>query len=346
MKTAMPQKFFFRADASRSIGAGHVMRMIALAEQARAHGHDAFFIMRDYPGGLCGFVERQGFSVRRLPGHEGPWDEAEDAELSGEIIRKEGGAGWVAFDRIGASGRWEAAARSFARRILSVDDQGEAARDCDILINQNILPGMDKIYNGLVPPSCSVLTGPGYALLRGEFTEARLRARPRDGRVGRILVSFGGGPHEEVAARAAEAVAGLEGGAIALDVITGFSPESTGMPNRASVLTAPANIPEITMRADLVIGAYGVSTFERMLLGAPNIIITVSDVQEKPAAALAREGLAVHMGKSADVSEEDITGLLEKLMADSALINEISRKGMETVDGFGAGRVFEKMKND
>jgi len=39
-----PVRFIFRADASREIGSGHVMRSLALAEEAISRGFDCIFV--------------------------------------------------------------------------------------------------------------------------------------------------------------------------------------------------------------------------------------------------------------------------------------------------------------
>ena len=40
----MPMRFVFRADASLSIGSGHVMRLFSIAEEAISHGIPCDFV--------------------------------------------------------------------------------------------------------------------------------------------------------------------------------------------------------------------------------------------------------------------------------------------------------------
>ena len=57
----------FRADASIEIGAGHVMRCLALADALAARGADCHFLCRELPGHLCDRIEARNFAVSQLP---------------------------------------------------------------------------------------------------------------------------------------------------------------------------------------------------------------------------------------------------------------------------------------
>ena len=57
-----------RADASTSIGSGHVMRCLTLAHRLKKEKNaKVVFVMRVLPGNLIGVVEKQGFEVLKLP---------------------------------------------------------------------------------------------------------------------------------------------------------------------------------------------------------------------------------------------------------------------------------------
>lgn len=57
-----------RADASTSIGSGHVMRCLTLAHRLKKEKNaKVVFVMRDLPGNLIGVVEKQEFEVFKLP---------------------------------------------------------------------------------------------------------------------------------------------------------------------------------------------------------------------------------------------------------------------------------------
>ncbi len=56
----------FRVDASHTIGTGHVMRCLTLAEELRRCGADCIFVCRGFQGSLIPLIKEMGFMVFRL----------------------------------------------------------------------------------------------------------------------------------------------------------------------------------------------------------------------------------------------------------------------------------------
>lgn len=56
----------FRVDGSISLGTGHVVRCITLAQSLSVHGINCSFLCRDYDGQMIGYIESSGFSAYRL----------------------------------------------------------------------------------------------------------------------------------------------------------------------------------------------------------------------------------------------------------------------------------------
>jgi len=60
-------KFVFRVDASSTIGTGHVMRCLVLAQGVEHAGAKAIFVCRELHGHLCDEIAARGIAVLRLP---------------------------------------------------------------------------------------------------------------------------------------------------------------------------------------------------------------------------------------------------------------------------------------
>ncbi|MGK7346571.1 MAG: UDP-2,4-diacetamido-2,4,6-trideoxy-beta-L-altropyranose hydrolase [Candidatus Nitrospinota bacterium M3_3B_026] len=343
-------KAAFRADASPEIGAGHVARLLALAEELARRGAKTFLITHGISGALSAMADEAGVEIIGLSGDGRDWDRDADARAARGAVERIGGVDWLVADRRGIDSRWEKALRPAARRILSIDDLAGDVRDCDLLLNPNHLPGAREKYHYLTPKECVRLTGPTFALIRREFQDARAETKERSGPPRRILVSFGGSAQAEMILKTAEAVRAL-GGAVESAMFVVSEPDAAderiggleGLSPIIKVAPPRRDMAKITLAADIVIGAYGVSTWERMLLGAPSLMASVTPEQAPLAAALADDGLAVYLGEAAEISAGDIAKAVFKLIDDPERLQRMSRKGTELVDGLGAKRVADVM---
>ena len=59
--------YAFRVDASRTIGSGHVMRCLTLANELAWQGHQCHFVCREHPGNLGDLIASQGQGLTLLP---------------------------------------------------------------------------------------------------------------------------------------------------------------------------------------------------------------------------------------------------------------------------------------
>src|SRR5687768_9039141 len=109
----------FRADASRRMGSGHVMRMLVLADRLRSEGADVQFVSRQHEGHLCDVIASRGFRVERLAA-PAPAVSSDDRSLAvawdrdaAETRAVIGGSGvdWLIVDHYGIDARWETAMR-------------------------------------------------------------------------------------------------------------------------------------------------------------------------------------------------------------------------------------------
>jgi len=60
-------RIVFRVDASLTIGTGHVMRCLTLADSLKEEGGQCHFVMRNQSGHLGDTVEEKGHHIHLLP---------------------------------------------------------------------------------------------------------------------------------------------------------------------------------------------------------------------------------------------------------------------------------------
>lgn len=353
-----------RTDASTTIGTGHVVRCLTLAEQLRGRGASVHFISRLHEGHLCDVIEQHGFPVYRLTHSAaegvletdrdyGRWLGAswqEDALQTSEII-----AGlsikptWLVVDHYALGFHWEKQQRSLVERILVIDDLADRAHDCDLLLDQNLVEKMDVRYIGLLPDHCSVLLGPKNALLQAIYGELHDCIPPREGVIRRLLIFFGGVDAENITGMALRAVIDLGRPDILVDVVMGHSNSNKqliceiakGWPNIHLYENLPSLAP-LMAQADLAIGGGGTTTWERLCFGLPSIVITVADNQKPMTDCLHRQGIVNWLGHAGSIKLEHLQQTLN-VLAKNTLDADWSKRCCQCVDGKGTHRVATVM---
>ncbi len=134
--------------------------------------------------------------------------------------------------------------------------------------------------------------------------------RHRDGQVRRVLVFFGGSDPDNVTGMALEALSAPEFRHLQVDVVVGAN-----HPNRQAIDAQVASRPLTTLygprphladrmaQADLALGAGGATTWERLCLGLPTLVVSIAENQIPASVALSKAGLIHYVG---DVSEVQV----------------------------------------
>lgn len=329
-----------RADASTSIGSGHVMRCLTLAHRLQKEKNaKVVFVMRDLPGNLIGVVEKQEFEVFKLPPANqkyslngyGLWltvpmevDAQQTIDLlqgylqehSYEVVDR------LIVDSYALDERWEQALRPYCKEIMVIDDLANRRHDCDILLDQNFYLNKDVRYAGLVPEHCKMLLGPEYALLREEFYEAKKHLRKRDGNIKNILVFYGGSDLTNETEKAIKALVQLhdEGYSFTADVITGVSNSRREKIEKICskyhffhYYCQVSNIAEFMNKADLMLGAGGSTTWERLYMELPALVTAVAENQIQGCIDCSKSGIINYLGEAANVNISTIIASIKNI---------------------------------
>lgn len=327
---------FIRVDASVEIGTGHVMRCLTLAHRLKKDGKQVTFICRGAKGECITLIEQQGFIVFTLPSCNcSLWNFVskywkKDAYETIEIL-KQYNVEKLIIDHYSIDIKWEQLVRPFVKSIMVIDDLANRNHDCDILLDQNFYLDMDTRYDGLVPSSAKMLLGPSHALLRDEFSQAKKHIKPFNGKVERLLIFFGGSDPTNETEKVLLAIKSIiEQYKLVVDVVVGKS-----NPNKLKIKQIcdeiqntyyhcqVNNIAELMAQADLAIGAGGVTTWERIFLKLPSIIIAVADNQNEISKATHYKGVCIYLGIYNEISTKDIRNALLRTIHSNNLINNM-----------------------
>jgi len=353
-----------RTDASLTVGTGHVMRCLTLASALRKHGAAVSFICRDHDGHLCDLIEKRGFSVSRLPTpnavtdtrykssdldrHVSSW--REDAIQTIAAIDALGlEPDWLIVDHYNVDEKWETVLRTSVDRIMVIDDLADRRHDCDLLLDQNLVGQISTRYVNKVPETCNVLLGPKYALLQPVYGELCERVPARSGSIQRILISVGGTDPDNLTGRILAACLCLDRPDIGVDVVLPTaSPYAKKLREQAAGhahVHLHRNLPTLAplmAQSDLAIGAAGATSWERLCLGLPALVVTVADHQRPIADEQQRRGLIRWLGHKDQVTESNVKQALEQLLL-QGLDAAWSNRCRAMVDGLGVQRVCESL---
>ncbi|WP_417277137.1 UDP-2,4-diacetamido-2,4,6-trideoxy-beta-L-altropyranose hydrolase [Castellaniella sp.] len=359
-RPAIVMKVFFRADASLQIGTGHIMRCLTLADTLTAEGVECHFICRDHPGNLIDLVRRRGFQVHVLPA-DADWvpskgglahaawlgsDWQTDAQQS-ECVLKDTQCDWLIVDHYALDSCWESALQPYYKKLMVIDDLADRHHACSLLLDQNWHG--DKTphrYNMLLPPNAVRLLGPQYALLRPEYAQLRSLMPPRDGLVRRVLVFMGGSDPTNQTAKVLQALMHRDLSWIAVDVIVGTNhPDPSGLAALAEarsgtiIHTGLPSLAGLMARADLMISAGGSTTWERLCLGLPCLVVSIADNQTATQLALASSGFSRFIGEMERVTTESILEEMRWALHNQHELVKQSQSGQSLVARSGATRV-------
>ena len=343
----------FRTDSSTQIGSGHLMRCLTLATALREKGANCAFICRSHPNNLTSLVRQKGFTVYELPQGTEPRSSDDlgvplevDAQQTQAILGELGLVDWLVVDHYGIDASWEQSLRPWVKRIFVIDDLANRPHDCDVLLDQNYTPQQNR-YDGLVPPQCSLLLGPQYALLRSEFIAAREKLE-REGRPPfdprKVLVFFGGVDANNHTTKALEILYSM--GEFAPEVVIG-----AGCPHQDQVMVQMKHFPEgqlhvqtdkmaeIMLRCSWYFGAGGSVTWERMCLGLTGIILPITGDQVEFSEALHQEGLQRRLNS---LCLEEVKAAYTDFVCPQ--VSRLSQRCSQLVPGHGVSLVVDKLR--
>jgi UDP-2,4-diacetamido-2,4,6-trideoxy-beta-L-altropyranose hydrolase len=322
-----------RADGGRTLGLGHVIRCLALAEALTGRGAAVTFLTRTTEPAVLARLERAPCAVERLPG-------GDEAAAVGERAR---GAAAVVIDVYGVTVACQEAVRRAGARLLVIDDLAQGRFVADLVLNQN-LGARPEAYDAA--PHTRLLLGPRYALLRRAFRGVvAAPARPP-----RVLVTMGGADPGNVTARALEALDALPD-AFALDVVLGaafahadvVAAVAARSTHPVAVHRDPPDLPGLMARATLAVSAAGSTCWELAHLGVPAVVVGLAANQASIAAALDAAGVARSAGAASPFPAGAVGRLVAALLADASGRARMAAAGRALVDGGGAARTAEAL---
>jgi UDP-2,4-diacetamido-2,4,6-trideoxy-beta-L-altropyranose hydrolase len=320
----MTPRLLVRADASASIGLGHLGRAFALAEELAGRlGVMPELLARADPV-LARFVDGRELRWTAIEGQGYAAAEVAARLSPGAILVSDS----YELDEAGL----EAAATAGARHVVIDDFASLRHWPVDLVVNPNA--GSEGLE---YPGAARVLAGTRYALLRREILDAARATRRTVGPAHTVLVSFGGGRWTDRGVALLEAVARE---LARLTIRATVSPE-----------LAPAGVEPVDPRllhlqlaaADVALLSGGVLKYEAAVCGLPALLVALVPHQVEVAAAFAGTGAARALGPLEALDPAEAARELAALAADAPARAAMTAAARAAVDGRGAERVAETL---
>jgi UDP-2,4-diacetamido-2,4,6-trideoxy-beta-L-altropyranose hydrolase len=338
-----------RADVSREIGTGHMMRCLALAQAWQDAGGQAIFVMAMRSPTIEARLRSERFevvNVQQTPGS------AEDA-VQTEGVANQHNAQWIVVDGYQFDGNYQRKMKDSGRNLLFIDDYGHADHYCaDIVLNQN-LHAHENLYRRRETYT-KLLLGTRIVLLRREFVKWQGWKREAPPVVRRILVTFGGGNDRSMTCKVIRALKQADLNGAEVTVIAGpTSPhlevirkELMGSTLKFHLLSAVDDMATLMASADIAISAAGSTCWELAFMGLPSLVLPLADNQVPIAEELNRKGVAIRLDAQKMDSASEITSRIIHLIRSHDTRSMMTEKGQKLVDGEGPERVLMHMRGE
>ena len=343
-----------RADGSKELGMGHIMRSIGLAQGFRKKGIETLFLTKDVSSAPIRTINDYGFEAKKEPA-DLPLQE--DLTLIKQVAG-EFNADLIVTDLCNAEileqkEKYEKYLKGLGKSpffLITIDDLNTSLRfNSDIVVNPNYgIPEDDYVSQ---PEDTELLLGPKYFIFRDEFIEAAKKQRKIKETAKNILVSVGGSDQLSVNEKVAEALVSLEVEDLHVKFILGIDSDSKGrlesilasFKGEVNLIEDCSNMAEQMLWADLAITGGGLTKYETAVTGTPSIILSQARHQHDLMRKFKEEKTCRYLGLGKDVSFKDISNNLADVIGDVRLREAMSSNGKEIVDGNGKNRILREI---
>ena len=341
-------RLIIRADASTQIGTGHVMRCLALAQAWKDADGEAIFITACQNEGLLQRLREEGVELHVIPDSypdPGDWDYTKG------ILASHPDA-WVALDGYHFDEVYQQQVKEAGHRLLVIDDMAHLKHYyADIVLNQNF--GADELHYSCEPYT-RLLLGTRYVLLRREFLAWKDWQREIPEVARRVLVTLGGSDPENYTLEIIHALQEIDMTDLEVKVVIGASNphanmlEAVAKQSRVPIrlIRDTQNMPELMAWADVAISGGGITCWELEFMGVPTLVIVWALNQEASARALREKGIALALTLEHIHDSAEMNRLVRELLGNKQERVAMSRMGRVSVDGQGAQRVLESLRDE
>jgi spore coat polysaccharide biosynthesis predicted glycosyltransferase SpsG len=235
-------------------------------------------------------------------------------------------------------------------KTICIDELGNQNIDCNIIINPSIV----EKYHRYSSKNCdfNIYTGPEYLAISSELAKLHHKERIFKNEIETVSVCMGGVDRTGITLKLINTLAEcnrdvkkniiLGGGFLYLDEV--YKRIESLKDKGFRVYHNIENIESLFFESDVVFTAGGNTLYELACIGTPAIVLYEDEHEKENGMAFENLGFGLCLGQGIDVKKNEILNALEKFK-EGKVKHTHSLKGKETVDGKGAYRILDIIKN-
>lgn len=347
MRERLQKTILVRTDANSSVGGGHVMRCLTVADALKNEGSNVDFVFSDDTSE--NIIRNRGYNCHIL---SSDWQKIEDGanilwQLCDEIDDPV-----VLVDTYSITAPFVNQLKNHAKVCYLGSKSGDLGH-LDLLVNYSFEINENEYQETYGKRGTKLLLGPAFSPLRPEFFEAY---HDRNGEISRVLVTTGNtDPHGFApkflkCALADDRLASLQfsvvvGAMVDAKVVRSVEDISNGE-QRVEVLRAVPNMALVMKKCDAAVSANGTTVYELAAAGVPTIVFAMVEEQKRGVDSFSHFNNAVYCGFLPSNEDGVVTSCVDAL---AELVNnpsktaKIARCAHELIDGFGAQRIAKEV---
>lgn len=320
---------------------GHITRDCDLADALRVEfGTDVLFLTRDTPSSLE-MLKSRGFPILSFPAGLG---RAKEQRFVLDVVAEKNPSLFI-LDMLEVYRNLPFLA-SLKKHVRTLGCIADNADFFDIIPADFVINGNPCQLKHQYKNTDKYLLGPRYFILGARCAKLSSKAYKVKKKVKKIVMTLGGSDHNDLIFKVLGALKDELSG---LDVTVAVGPafgkdaelrDFIARENMKIKVQRDMPLVPLLSTTDLAITAGGNTLFERLALGVPGITINQLPMQQDIAASFAADGATVNMGIGVDTSPDNMRHAFRELVKDSALREQMSKKGKMLVDGLGIQRIM------
>lgn len=343
----MTMHIAFRVEGNSTIGLGHLMRCLALAQHGVRRNFKVSFLMTAQS-------RKQAKQREDWVGDIYILDENENQTETIRRFCREMHVDFIVIDGYQFSSATRASLASCLKSenviIVAIDDNNDlGALYADCIINSNShAQSLDYV---LSEPTAHCLLGEKFRILRREFfltQQQRENALILDKRQ-TLTIVLGGADTTNLSYRLADAINAVSGN-IPITIITGSAFKDIHLLNQLASndpnvthLHNVQNVADVFLASRLVVSAGGSTQYELQALCTPALLLIVADNQQQASEQSQREGKAWAYNMQKDTDINDIVSQVLTLWDDSSQLSNMMRASGIQGTPSGADNIYNAL---